>query len=194
MDYKDLYINQLNSHYCNARELQYSTTYNYFLDSNELKQFYDFIDNTNEDFSDSLIKLDLKAFNSKNIYFSRCIELSQSIMNYCNLLIEDLKLDNASLAIRNMPEIMKSRIYSEVEGSLNIENVPTTRKRFEELVVEDKKPVTTNDRVIKNMANAIEFVLKKPEFTKENLFKLYNILSKDSLDYDHGLHEGDFYR
>lgn len=194
MDYKDLYINQLNSHYCNARELQYSTIYNYFLDSNELKQFYDFIDNTNEDFSNSLIKLDLKTFNSKNIYFSRCIELSQSIMNYCNLLIEDLKLDNASLAIRNMSEIMKSRIYSEVEGSLNIENVPTTRKRFEELVVEDKKPVTTNDKVIKNMANAIEFVLKKPEFTKENLFKLYNILSKDSLDYDHRLHEGDFYR
>lgn len=194
MDYKSLYINQLKVHYCNARELQYSTAYNYFLDSNELNQYYNFIDNTKEDFSNSLIKLELKSFNSKSIYFSRCIELSQSIMNYCNLLIEDLKLDNHSLAIRNMSEIMKSRIYSEVEGSLNIENVPTTRKRFEELVVEDKKPVTTSDRVIKNMAAAIEFVLKKPAFTKENLFQLYSILSKDSLDYDHRLHDGDFYR
>ena len=194
MDYKELYINQLTRHYCTARELQYSTIYRYFLNLDELNQFYNFIDTTNEDFFGSFIKLDLKTFNSKKIYFSKCIELSQSIKNYCDLLIEDLKVDDSSLAIRNMSEIMKSRIYSEVEGSLNIENVPTTRKRFEELVIEGKKPVTTNDKVIKNMANAIEFVLKKPAFTKENLFQLYNILSEDSLDYEDRLHEGDFYR
>ena len=194
MDYKELYINQLQRHYCDAKELQYSAIYGYFLDLEELNQFYSFIENTKEDFSDSLIKLNLKTFNSKNIYFSRCVELSQSVMNYCSLLIEDLKVDNSSLAIRNMPEIMKSRIYSEVEGSLNIENVPTTRKRFEELVIKGEKPITTNDKVVKNMANAIEFVLKKPAFTKENLFQLYTILSKDSLDYEDRLHEGDYYR
>ena len=32
-----------------------------------------------------------------------------------------------------MPEVLKSKIYSEVEGTLDIENVPTTRRRFEEL-------------------------------------------------------------
>ena len=194
MDYKELYINQLRKHYCNARELQYNTIYGYFLDLDELSHFYDYIDNVEEDFSNSLIKLDLKTFNFKNIYFSRCIELSQSLMNYCSLLIEDLKMDNSSLAIRNMPEILRSRIYSEVEGSLNIENVPTTRKRFEELVVKGEKPITANDKVIKNMASAIEFVLKKPAFTKDNLYHLYNILSKDSLDYEDRLHEGDYYR
>ncbi len=194
MDYRNLYINQLNSHYCNARELQYNSVYNYLLDLNEINEFYDFIENTKETFSNSLIKLNLKTFNSKHIYFSRCIELSQSIANYCDLLIEDLRLDNISLAIRNMSEIIRSRIYSEVEGSLNIENVPTTRKRFDELVVEDKTPVTTNDKIIKNMAKAIEFILKKPPFTKENLFQLYSILSKDSLDYDDKLRDGDFYR
>ena len=194
MDYKELYINQLKNHYCNARELQYSTVYRYYLDLNQLNDFYNFIDDTEETFSNSLIKIDLKSFNSKNIYFSRCMELSQLVMNYCNLLIEDLKVQDSSLAIRNMTEIMRSRIYSEVEGSLNIENVPTTRKRFEELVVKDEKPVSKNDRVIKNMANAIEFVLKKPAFTKENLFQLYTILSKDSLDYEDRLREGDYYR
>lgn len=194
MDYRELYINQLNKHYCDARELQYSTTYGYFLDLDQLNQFYDFIENTKDNFSNSLIKPELKSFNSKNIFFSRCVELSQSVINYCNLLIKDLELDNSSLAIRNMSEILKSSIYSELEGSLNIENVPTTRKRFEELVVQDKKPITANDRVIKNMANAIEFVLKKPAFTKENLLQLYKILSKDSLDYEDQLRDGDFYR
>lgn len=194
MDYRELYINQLNKHYCDARELQYSTTYGYFLNLDQLNQFYDFIENTKDNFSNSLIKPELKSFNSKNIFFSRCVELSQSVINYCNLLIKDLELDNSSLAIRNMSEILKSSIYSELEGSLNIENVPTTRKRFEELVVQDKKPITANDRVIKNMANAIEFVLKKPAFTKENLLQLYKILSKDSLDYEDQLRDGDFYR
>ena len=41
MDYKNLYINQLKGHYCNAKELQYSTIYNYFLDLDEMNQFYD---------------------------------------------------------------------------------------------------------------------------------------------------------
>ena len=194
MNYEELYINQLQRHYCNARELQYSTIYRYYLDLEELNQFYDFLDSAKDNYSNSLIRVNLKTFNSKSIYFSRCLELSQSLTNYCDLLIKDLENDEQSLAIRNMSEIMKSRIYSEVEGSLNIENVPTTRKRFEELVIKDEKPITENDKVIKNMAAAIEFVLKKPAFTKENLLSLYNILSKDSLDYDHRLRDGEYYR
>ena len=194
MDFKELYLSQISKHYCNARELQYNTVYGYFLDLDQLNQFYDYLENETDSFSNSLIKLELKSFNSKHIYFSRCMELSQLVMNYCNLLIEDLEIDNSSLAIRNMSEILKSRIYSEVEGTLNIENVPTTRKRFEELVIKGERPITTNDKVIKNMGDAIEFIFKKPAFTKDNLFKLYNILSKDSLDFEDRLHEGDFYR
>ena len=39
-----------------------------------------------------------------------------------------------------------------------------------------------NDIIVKNMLNAILFIVKeKPAFNKENLRKLYDILSKDCL-------------
>lgn len=194
MNYDELYIQQLVRHYCTARELQYSVVYGHYLNLEQINEYYQHVDNLEDGYLDSLIRLNLKTFNSKGIFFSRCNELSQSLINFLDLLRDDLKENNPPLAIKNMSEINRSRIYSEVEGSLNIEQVPTTRRRFDELVVKDAKPQNKNDRIIKNMANAIEFVLKKPDFNKENLYKLYNILSEQSLDYDHKLKDGDYYR
>lgn len=194
MDYNELYINQLNSHYCTAKELQYSAVYNYFLTPQQLKEFYEFKDNSTYNYEDSLIKLDLKSFNSSNIYFSRCVELSQSLTDIIDLLKDDLKNTNQPLAIRNINEILRSRIFSEVEGTLNIENVPTTRKRVAELLLKDDQPKNKNDQIIKNMAHGIEFVFTKPEFNKENLYKLYNMLSENQLDSQHKLKDNEFYR
>ena len=194
MNYDELYIQQLVRHYCTARELQYSVVYGHYLNLEQINEYYQHVDNLEDGYLDSLIRLNLKTFNSKGIFFSICNELSQSLINFLDLLRDDLKENNPPLAIKNMSEINRSRIYSEVEGSLNIEQVPTTRRRFDELVVKDAKPQNKNDRIIKNMANAIEFVLKKPDFNKENLYKLYNILSEQSLDYDHKLKDGDYYR
>jgi len=44
MDYKELYLKQLNMHYCTSRELQYSTTYKYFLLTKDIVGFRDYID------------------------------------------------------------------------------------------------------------------------------------------------------
>ena len=44
MDYKDLYINQVKSHYCTAKELQYSAVYNYFLSPKQVNDYYEFKD------------------------------------------------------------------------------------------------------------------------------------------------------
>ena len=194
MNYKNLYNEQLNRHYCTARELQYSNIYNYHLSLEELNGFYDFIDNNGDQISDLFEKLPLKSFNSKHIYFSKCREFDIQMHTFFDLLKADLEENENYLAIRNMPEVLKSRIYSEVEGTLDIENVPTTRRRFEELVYKDDKPKNANDRIIKNMANAIEFVLKRPSFTKENLRYLYDLLSNDSLEYEDRLKDGELYR
>ena len=194
MNYKDIYIEQLQRHYCTSLELQYNSIYGYFLSFEELNGLRDYIDDCEENFKESLIRFDLKSFNSKHIFFSRCVELSQLLVNFGQLLIDDLNEDDHPLAIRNMSEIMKSRIYSELEGSLDIENVPTTRTRFNNLVIKGEQPKNTNDQIIKNMANAIEFVLRKPAFNKENLFTLYSILSKNSLDSERRLKDGDYYR
>ena len=44
------------------------------------------------------------------------------------------------------------------------------------------------------MARGIEFVIKRPEFDDENLFRLYSILSEGQLDKDSQLREGEHYR
>ena len=194
MDYKELYKEQLNRHYCTASELQFSNIYNYHLSPNELADFYDYVDEHGSEFSDLFENLPLKSFNSKKIYFSKCREFLLMAHTFLDLLREDLNESEEYLAIRNMPEVIKSRIYSEVEGTLNIESVPTTRRRFEELVYKNEKPKNANDRIIKNMANAIEYVFKRPDFTKENLRHLYDLLSDGCLDYEDRLMDGDYYR
>ena len=194
MDYKELYKEQLNRHYCTASELQFSNIYNYHLSPNELADFYDYVDEHGSEFSDLFENLPLKSFNSKKIYFSKCREFLLLAHTFLDLLREDLDESEEFLAIRNMPEVIKSRIYSEVEGTLNIESVPTTRRRFEELVYKNEKPKNANDRIIKNMANAIEYVFKRPDFTKENLRHLYDLLSDGCLDYEDRLMDGDYYR
>ncbi len=194
MDYKELYKEQLNRHYCTASELQFSNIYNYHLSPNELADFYDYVDEYGSEFSDLFENLPLKSFNSKKIYFSKCREFLLLAHTFLDLLREDLNESEEYLAIRNMPEVIKSRIYSEVEGTLNIESVPTTRRRFEELIYKNEKPKNANDRIIKNMANAIEYVFKRPDFTKENLRHLYDLLSDGCLDYEDRLMDGDYYR
>lgn len=194
MDYKELYKEQLNRHYCTASELQFSNIYNYHLSPNELADFYDYVDEHGSEFSDLFENLPLKSFNSKKIYFSKCREFLLLAHTFLDLLREDLDESEEFLAIRNMPEVIKSRIYSEVEGTLNIESVPTTRRRFEELIYKNEKPKNANDRIIKNMANAIEYVFKRPDFTKENLRHLYDLLSDGCLDYEDRLMDGDYYR
>ena len=90
--------------------------------------------------------------------------------------------------------LYKSRIYSEIEGSLNVENVPTTRKRLKELLEDNKPTENTNDIVIKNMKQAIDFVESGEPFNKYNLYLLYNILSKDSLSEENKLLKDNLYR
>jgi len=193
MDYEDLFLQQLNNHYCSSKELQYSSKNNYFLSLKELNDYYTFKDNISDDYDKKFVKLNLKTFNSKNIYFSNCLELSQLFLNFNDLLNVDINYSEI-LSIKNMSEIYKSRIYSEVEGSLGVEDVPTTRKRFNELVIKGMMPENNNDQIIKNMANGIEFVLSKPEFNKDNLHKLYSILSYNSLDDNHRLKDEEYYR
>ena len=102
--------------------------------------------------------------------------------------------DNSSIINRFSQSFIESRIYSEIEGSLNVENVPTTRRRLKELLEDDAPIKNENDIIIKNMKAGIDFVNELPEFNKENLFMLYSLLSKDCLDEDDRLKPGDYYR
>ena len=69
MKFETLYIEQLNHHYCTARELQYGSDYGQFLSIDELNRFYDYLENCPDDFCKSLKVINLKSFNSKRIFF-----------------------------------------------------------------------------------------------------------------------------
>ena len=103
-------------------------------------------------------------------------------------------MNQKTLFARNMDDILMSRVFSEVEGTLNVENVPTTHKRVKE-VYQKKNLTDKNDIIIKNMLEAMHFIVKEePAFNKDNLLKLYNILSFNCLDDEDKLKEGAYYR
>ena len=56
-----------------------------------------------------------------------------------------------------------------------------------------KETMDSNDIIIRNMIKGFEFISKKPEFNKQNLITLYNLLSKDSLTEQTKL-DGEYYR
>ena len=93
-----------------------------------------------------------------------------------------------------MDDILLSRIYSEVEGTLNIESVPTTRKAVVEIATGKRDPKTLNEQIIKNMIDGVTFINKCPDFNEDNLYRLYNILSSGCLDEEDKLIDGNIYR
>ncbi len=161
------------------------------------EQFQDFLE-TKDDIvnykTDFIKKLPLKTFNSKHCFYVNGNYLLSVYKEYLQICIADLKLNQSSLFERNSKDMLISRLFSEIEGSLDIENIPTTHTIIAE-VHKSESVTETNDIIIKNMLDAVIFIIEeKPEFNKENLFKLYNILSKDALPDDKKLRDGEYYR
>lgn len=193
-DYASIYKSMIYGKYYNAQELLYDTNANIFLSPFEYKQFLEYIDTLLEKENGFAVKIDLKSFNGFPLHFSNSDELKTLEETYYKTIIEDDEQNHLFLSARNIDEITKSRIYSELEGSLNIESVPTTRKAMEELGSGKRDPMSLNDQIMKNMIEGVEFVNKVPNFNANNLFKLYTILSKGCLDEEDELLEGHHYR
>ena len=110
------------------------------------------------------------------------------------MVYESVTEDRSDLFSRNMGDILFSRALSEVEGTLRIENVATTQKRIRELYKKDA-PQNQNDIIVANMLKAMQYIAEeKPAFNKENLRKLYLMLSENCLSAEDGLTEGQYYR
>lgn len=192
MDYENLLENLVCSKkYYTSKEIMYGSEPGLFLSPYEYQQYLNYKD-SNE--SILIHSLNLKSFNEYGLYFVNASELNAVFASYASLVVQDYEQKSIFLSIRNMDEISLSRIYSEVEGTLNIESVPTTRKAVAELASGKRDPKNLNDQIIKNMIDGIEFVNKCPEFNETNLLSLYNILSKGCLDEENKLIDGHYYR
>lgn len=182
--------NMLNNKYYSSKELIYSKSVGTFLSHFEYKKLLEYIFNDNA----HKIELPLKTFNKSPLYFSRAFELESLVRDYSKVILDDECQKDSNLVNRNGNGIYRSRIYSEIEGTLNIESVPTTRKVVEQLVENKREPQSLNEQIIKNMSRGIEFVQKCPAFNEQNLFILYDILSNECLDEEDKLIKNNFYR
>lgn len=187
-------LNQLNNKYYSSKELMYSSEPGLYLSPFDYNKYLDYVDKVIEKANRYTYDLGLKLFNSKHIFYLANNELHSLNKSYINLLKEATTGNKPLVASIFNDVIYKSRIYSEIEGTLNVENVPTTRKRLKELLEKEIEPENLNDVIIKNMDEGIKFVYSLPEFNKDNLLKLYKILSKDCLKEKDQIKEGQYYR
>jgi len=194
-DFKKVFQQMMNEHYYSSKDLMYNTNINILMSPHEYNDFLNYkkelINNSN---NESIKSLDLVSFNDAPIHFSMCLDLTLAVNNYLKSVIDDIDQNKTSLFSRNASDMLLSRIYSEIEGSLNIESVPTTRKVLDEIAKGKKEPSSLNEQIIKNMIEGIRFVNEIPEFNETNLYKLYTILSNGCLDEEDKLIEGNIYR
>lgn len=183
-----------NNDYYSIDDLRYNKKVGIMFSKDEFCEFLEIKDQMIDDGLDIFCKIPLKTFNSKHCFFVKSEYLKNILSEYLRIYILDYKIKHSTFLERNIKDMLVSRLFSEVEGTLKVENVPTTHKRIAE-VRKMEKPVEKNDIIIKNMFNAIDYIIKeKPRFNKENLLKLYNILSNDCLKEEDKLKENNYYR
>lgn len=173
MDYKQLLTKSIDDdkYYTNT-DLRMNKNYNFMLSSNELSEFIRFKEECN---SIDKIETSLLSWNSNKIFLYKSKELLSKINDYFEFFKDVNTYDDVN------PEVYLGIICSELEGTLKIEGVNTTRKQIEQ-IIKTNKPQSQNDKIIINMVNGLNYINNTKEFNKDSLKELYNILSNGCLD------------
>lgn len=173
MDYKQLLTKSIDDdkYYTNT-DLRMNKNYNFMLSSNELSEFIRFKEEYN---SIDKIETSLFSWNSNKIFLYKSKELLSKINDYFEFFKDVNTYDDVN------PEVYLGIICSELEGTLKIEGVNTTRKQIEQ-IIKTNKPQSQNDKIIINLVNGLNYIKNTKEFNKDSLKELYNILSNGCLD------------
>jgi len=93
-----------------------------------------------------------------------------------------------------LAEFKQGFLLSEIESTLSLEGVRSTRQQIIRLQKnKDKDIVDKNDRIVKNMLNAYEYIQDQP-ITEKTIFELYQILTYQSLASTDQFKKGQLYR
>ncbi len=187
--YDEIIQNQLSGTYYDPHELKYGTKAKTFLspfDFDKLNERKAELAEKGDD--ERFVKLNLLSWNSKPPFYLVPDELF-SMQSTLLELASSLDLNDFT-----KEATVHSLLFSEIDGSLSIEDIPTTRKRIIELIQEGAEPLNRNDLIVKNMSKGIDFVLSKPSFDEASLAHLYDLLSEGCLDEEDKLLEGNLYR
>lgn len=178
MKYEDILNRALNEeHYFSNEDLRVNRKYGFLLSNKELSEFLTYKENS---LDKNKHELPLKTFNSSKIFYFSSNELVNAYIDYISFFKNDYEAKNSTIISENYNEMILSRISSELDGTLKIEGVNTTRKKILS-ILEHQNPNDLNEQIIYNMNQGYEFILSKPKFNKENLRKLYLFLSDNSL-------------
>lgn len=186
--YENVLLEAINGdYYFSNEDLRVNKKYNILFSRQELKEYLNFKDNFSHDLK---VELPLESFNSKKIYFFVTNELSTLLRDYLLFVATNNSEKESTLAFSTLEGLTISQLASEIEGSSLIEGVNSTRKKILEIYKDSTKEIVLEEeKNIRNMKQALEFILETPEFNKENLRKLYNILSNDLLSEEKELKE-----
>jgi Fic family protein len=101
---------------------------------------------------------------------------------------QDIGLESIKRFTTSFEEIL---IFSEVEGTLEIEGVKTSKKKIENILKKTTE-LDRDDQVVFNMKKGIDYI-STHEISESHLHELYELLTFKSLDKDEVL-EGGYYR
>ena len=174
--------------YYGTKDLRFDNRYKFFLSNQQLAEY--------KKHKQSLIERDprmqalpLRSYNSACLFFTKGEALTNLWSTYLNVVFSDRQ---QTVFERNYQDMLLARVYSELEGSMQIENVPTTRTRLEQIRL-GSDPRDKNELIARNMMAAIDYIGQKPTFDRDHLRRLYDILSKDCLEDGQKLN-GRYYR
>lgn len=180
--------------YYSTNDLRYNRKNGIMMTREDYAEFLRIKDHLVGEGAEIAVPIALRSFHSKNIFYIKSTQLLSAYNEYLRIITSDYETKHSLLFTRNAEDLMLSRFFSEIEGSLHIENVPTTRKRIAE-ICKNSALKDTNDIIIQNMVQAVSFIVNEaPAFNKDNLKKLYAILSKDCLEEDKRLLPDAYYR
>jgi hypothetical protein len=181
ISYKPFYTNE---------DLRFNRNYNILFTREELDKYLRFKDDYEHE---TKVELPLVTFNSKKIYYFKSYEILTAIRDYFDVFIsDDFRIENTEDAI--LGELLVSQLTSEIEGTGRLEGTNTTKRRVLEIIKNPKLVKNDEDDIlIRNFLASYKFIFSRPDFNEENLFKLYNILTKDLLTDDKKI-DGEYYR
>jgi len=133
---------------------------------------------------ENLTKIELKTVEGTMYFNERYI--SPIMKTYYQT--QEIGLDSLSHFIDTFEDIL---IFSEVEGTLEIEGVKTSKRKIED-VLGHQHPHASKEQIILNMKNGIDFI-SNHEITEDNLYHLYQLLSENCLEEDELITDG-YYR
>ena len=123
-------------------------------------------------------KINLFSEDKKPLFYFKNSEFLEEMLDIYKFIKGN---DNIGFPKNLHNDIINSFIFSEIEGSLAIEGIHSTRKKIELINKTSYSLLQDNNSIIiKNMIIGYNFILKH-EINEINLYRLYNILSKDCL-------------